>query len=921
MLDFEEIIGYSPRNREVFNELSKLCIKQMIVPYIGAGMSAFEFPIWDKLIKEQYKIYFHKEKPEYLGNIDTAKKIKNELKKRGKDFSQEICKIMGGEYGEEKWVEVLKKAEDESISFIPKLFFGPIVTTNFDQIIEKIHNNELLPAFPNHIEKLKEEVKQTINKRKRILYKIHGCASSPENIVLTKDKYDEVYHPDTELVKSLEKFFQGFNFLFLGCSLTEDDYPIDLLLRLQEKSGMPHYAIVECEEEKIKPRRGELEAKNIFPILYKKGEYKSVKTILDKLLGEIQNQLFEAPKYDTSFIDRTDSIINKITNKLEYSECSILALNGNAGVGKTRIMSEYAHNMKEKYENIFWFNAISADYVKEEICRFVVGNTLISEDEKNPEIITREFKSWMKSHNNYLLLFDNVDDFEATKPFLDFDITLAGTRHILITSRLSTDELPGISIIPIDVFDKEQARNFLKIYTGREPDDYADKIADRLGYLPLALEQAAAYIKIHEPYDRYFESLEKETLKLLGEERPEPGVLPVRATWNITMQRIEKESAKELLNLCAFFEPDNIIDYWFVKAPSILPQSLQDDVKDEIKFNDIKKELKKYSLVRMTDSNNGDYQEISMHRLLQDVVVDTLRDEQKKWLAHCLNLADNIFDWGNKVTDKDLANSFKLESVHIIKIAEKSYKVFFEDKDNEEKLNVISKLFYGSSIIYAKKLYHLDLAKSYCDKCIIILEKLGNKNAANDNNLFLTYNNRGLIYTSMLKYNEAIEDYDRSINLGELLSIRGNLFFENGLAMTYMNRGIAYEYKKLHEEALLDKNKSIERYEHLKKVGKLDDENGLALAYMNRGVTYESVANYNEALADINNGIEIWERLKNEGKVVNDNNLANTYVARNIINSKVMLEKHRERLSNEGEAKYHRNTANALLNYCKTQRK
>lgn len=51
--EFEKIMNYSPENQKTFDELVGLCIKGLIVPYIGAGMSAFRFPLWNKYINEK----------------------------------------------------------------------------------------------------------------------------------------------------------------------------------------------------------------------------------------------------------------------------------------------------------------------------------------------------------------------------------------------------------------------------------------------------------------------------------------------------------------------------------------------------------------------------------------------------------------------------------------------------------------------------------------------------------------------------------------------------------------------------------------------------------------------------------------------------------------------------------------------------
>jgi hypothetical protein len=60
-LTFKDIMSFSPENEKVFEELSNLCINKMIVPYVGAGLSAFArylpifeghllFPTWEHLI-------------------------------------------------------------------------------------------------------------------------------------------------------------------------------------------------------------------------------------------------------------------------------------------------------------------------------------------------------------------------------------------------------------------------------------------------------------------------------------------------------------------------------------------------------------------------------------------------------------------------------------------------------------------------------------------------------------------------------------------------------------------------------------------------------------------------------------------------------------------------------------------------------
>jgi hypothetical protein len=163
--------------------------------------------IWDTsdLIDILYKECFNKKRT--LGEIETADEIE---KKLGKEvFYKRLHDIFGGNLSKRKWNEIIKESENQAISIIPKLFHCPIVTTNFDQILEKIHSDKIPASFPYKT----KDLDKAIGNRARLIYKIHGCVSEYQNIVLAKNKYKEVYRKNSNLVKSLSKFTHGFHFL------------------------------------------------------------------------------------------------------------------------------------------------------------------------------------------------------------------------------------------------------------------------------------------------------------------------------------------------------------------------------------------------------------------------------------------------------------------------------------------------------------------------------------------------------------------------------------------------------------------------------------------------------------------------------------------------------------------------------------
>jgi len=664
MVTFDDIMKYSPENEKVFEELSTLCIDKKIVPYVGAGLSAFAryipdfkdcflFPTWEQLIDKLYKDCFDN-KERTIGEIEAADEIENEL---GKDVFYERLRLMlGGDLSEQDWNTIIGESKNQAVSTIPKLFHSPIVTTNFDQILEKIHNDEITVSFPYNT----KELDNAINNRKRLIYKIHGCVSDAKNIVLAKSKYEEVYSANSELVKSLSEYIQGFHFLFLGCSLKLDkdkDYSTILIENLQKTSGMYHFAILPCNESEFETRRIELENRNIYPIFYNSEIDKnhiSVRMILDELLKKYNDRLFQIPQYNSQYIEREDSVIEKIKKILIDNEFSACTITGLGGIGKTRVMSEYARNIEKTNTRVFWFNVLSADNVKNEICQFALKNNLITATEKDYNYIYQVFKNWLKENKNWLFLLDNVENYEDIRIFFDFDNTIEGKRHILLTSRKENELSNCKSIPPLNTFNQNESLKLLESNTNKTPDQYAKKIAELLDGLPLALEQAAVFIREeNESYKNYLALLEKDTSISTLEKKRLSHTESVGATYNISILRIKSKAAKELLNLSAYLPPNAIDISVLQKHSDCLPNSLSDAIQNESILNEIICEITKYSLL----SKSGSF--FSMHRLLQEVIRNNLDKSDTSFGICICNVYKKIFEYNFR--DKNGVLLFGLE--------------------------------------------------------------------------------------------------------------------------------------------------------------------------------------------------------------------------------------------------------------------
>ncbi|MDQ3930979.1 MAG: hypothetical protein M3328_17775, partial [Chloroflexota bacterium] len=118
----------------------------------------------------------------------------------------------------------------------------------------------------------------------------------------------------------------------------------------------------------------------------------------------------------------------------------------------------------------------------------------------------------------------------------------------------------------------------------------------------------------------------------------------IAATWELSFQAVREHSpaATDLLNLCAFFAPEDIPLGMIVAGAEYLPDSLKDAVSNPLELDDIVGELGKYSLVEV----DKDRHTISIHRLVQAVVRDKLSsDDRQAWIEVALQVVTSGFSY------------------------------------------------------------------------------------------------------------------------------------------------------------------------------------------------------------------------------------------------------------------------------------
>jgi hypothetical protein len=269
-------------------------------------------------------------------------------------------------------------------------------------------------------------------------------------------------------------------------------------------------------------------------------------------------------------------------------------------VGKTQLAIEYAWKHLGGYEAVLWVRADSPQTLDASLAGIAGVLGLPESSVKEQDVQTDAVLRWLKGHERWLLIADNADTDEAAMAVRD-RLTPNLRGHALVTSRLGRWPI-NIAHLSLEVFLPDDAAHYLQDRVAKEGQQAGDrnaarKLAEELGFLPLALEQAVAFIiELRWSFDKYRERLRK----LLDRHREGATRYPasVGKTWNITLESLTP-LARALLRLAAWFGPEDIPRGIFSVDLTILSEGLGESVED-LAIEEALGELARFSLIRLT---------------------------------------------------------------------------------------------------------------------------------------------------------------------------------------------------------------------------------------------------------------------------------------------------------------------------------
>jgi hypothetical protein len=294
--EIDELIQIEANGANLRRLVEQLQSDSGIIPFIGAGVSIpVGFPSWTAFLLSQ------------AHRVGLKSKVQHRIKAgEYEEAAQDLLDCMQprafNDAIEDKFGDHLFQGKDLSgtASYIPLLTRGPIITTNFDRVLERVFENAGRPFERVILGARPDSFHKAVHQGRNYLLKIHGDFEDRADRVLTLEDYQRHYGIKVEtqvdfslpLPRILKQILWGRTLLFIGCSLSLDRTVSLLRSIVSETPEVAHFAIVEKPKVKaqyyLKTRQ--LAEQGIRPIWFPHGEYKFIEVVLAYLAEHVKRE-------------------------------------------------------------------------------------------------------------------------------------------------------------------------------------------------------------------------------------------------------------------------------------------------------------------------------------------------------------------------------------------------------------------------------------------------------------------------------------------------------------------------------------------------------------------------------------------------------------------------------------------------------
>ncbi len=539
----------------------------------------------------------------------------------------------------------------------------------------------------------------------------------------------------------------------------------------------------------------------------------------------------DVPQQPPGFVPRADLL--GVLDAAGPGVAVVSAVTGMRGVGKTQLAAAYARaKLAEGWGLVAWVNAEDPAALAGGLAAVAEAAGLAGQDGDPGRVV----RHWLEAGGDRcLLVFDDATDPDLLQPYLP----AGGAARVLITSnRQSVADLG--TRVGVEVFTMDEAVAFLAGRTGLADPAGAGELAAELGYLPLALTQAAAVIRgQHLAYETYLgrlRALPVEQYLRRGPGQPYPH--GVAETVLLSLQAVREG---DQTGACGgVLELLSVLSAAGVRR-DLLHAAGQADVLaagGEDRLDEALGRLAEWSLLAFS----LDGQAVLAHRLVLRVVRDTLA-AQGRLAAVCWAAASVL---GTRASA--LEGSLDRQAV----------------RDVPEQVRALLQVAAGlaggpgelEEVLLRLRLwamYHLTCLGDSAAQAIAVgeraIEDVGRVLGPDHPHTLTSRNNLANAYQQVGRYAEAILLHEQTLVDRERLlgpDHPDTLASRNNLANAYQDAGRIADAIPLHEQTLADRERLLGP-DH---PSTLASRNNLAEAYQDAGRAADAIPLHEQTLAD-----------------------------------------------------------------------